>query len=1007
MNLKRDGRYKFVADMLLCAFLLVTFVPAVSCALSVSVSENSRSIGRYHIYELTMSHSGTYSNLWEDVVITAVFTSPSNSTYTVGGFYYDTETWKLRFAPVEEGSWTWILTFDNGSGTFVDAGGFNCVSSDKSGFLRIHPQNPYRFITEGDNKPFYPMGFNDVIYDQAGPKGFGSSSDGTLNSDWWMDAEYIGWPIDYYFDTFADAGNNMFRMNTQTNTYLIYDKLNISGTGKNSYLVPEGKLTDQLAQKLHEGGWKFYMVFWQKPNLGWDLSDANVRQVTLSYHKYIIDRWGAYVDIWELMNERNSRDDRYFDDVANFIRDWDPYDHIISTSNARPDLACIEINSPHRYNGNDTLDIHRQLAGSINNMKAAYFKPVLYGEFGNSYPPYTNYDPERYRIFIWTAMFNEAAPVFWHTGYAKNYQSGAGNMFIGPEERAFSRIFSWFTIDFDALAVPISFALSPSDEIYASGLGSDQDIGIYFTHRTSHTTTLSGATVTLDIPDDGMQGLWLDPSTGNVLQTFTVNSGSQTLTIPDFRVDIALRIRGGGSNWAPVADTGTDQGLIDSDDNGSEDVILDGSGSCDPDGTITSYLWSEDGSQIATGINPTVSLAVGTHTIRLVVTDDKGATGTRDVEIAVNPIDTPTITVLTPSGGESFTVGQAITVTWASTNFAGNVRIVSNHGGYRWDSWMDSTENDGSWTSLALPDGITKYPSTGWKIRVAAADDREPSDESGSFSIRQAGTSITLTASADSWIQDEGGNSRNENMGASSLMAIGGRWQNTYFRGMTKFDLSPIPYKATISNARLQLYHTMNAVEGRNVNNISVYGLLRDWKEYEVTWNSYAADASWTTPGAGSVRNDRENTILAQRSFTSTTPVYQYYDFDVTSAVQDYVNGAKPNYGFILIGKEAPAANRYFSGFSTKESASNPPLLSVTYTATMPSAQSSNVNIDGSIEFQTIQGLGGNMESHTEYENNSQFWDLLFDDMGVSAIFTYAYLGHEVFDPVEEFPVLI
>jgi len=521
-----------------------------------------------------MSHSDTYSNPWEDVLITVVFTSPSSSTYTVGGFYYDTDTWKLRFAPVEEGSWTWVLTFDNGSETFVDAGGFNCVSSDKSGFLRVHPQNPYRFVTDTDNKSFYPMGFNDVIYDQAGPKGFGGSSDGTLNSDWWMDAEYVGWPIDYYFDTFADAGNNMFRMNTQTNTYLLYDKLNISGTGKNSYLVPEGKLTDQLAQKLHEGGWKFYMVFWQKPNLGWDLSDANVRQATLSYHKYIIDRWGVYVDIWELMNERSSQDDRYFDYVATFIRDWDPYDHIISTSNARPDLACIEINSPHRYNGNDTRDIHRLLASNIRSRKAAYFKPALYGEFGNSYPPYTNYDPERYRIFIWTAMFNEAALVFWHTGYAKNYQSGAGNMFIGPEERAFSRILSWFTIDFDALAMPIPVALSPSVEIYASALGSGQDIGIYFTHSTSYTTTLSGATVTLDIPDDGMQGLWLDPSMGNVLQTFTVNSGSQTLTIPDFRVDIALRIRGAGSNWAPVTDTGADKGVIDSDDNGSEDVDL-------------------------------------------------------------------------------------------------------------------------------------------------------------------------------------------------------------------------------------------------------------------------------------------------------------------------------------------------------------------------------------------------------------------------------------------------
>lgn len=80
---------------------------------------------------------------------------------------------------------------------------------------------------------------------------------------------------------------------------------------------------------------------------------------------------------------------------------------------------------------------------------------------GNSYPPYTNYNPERYRIFIWTAMFNEAALVFWHTGYTTVYESGAGNMFIGPEERGFSRIVSWFIADFDPLVRPVSVTLTP------------------------------------------------------------------------------------------------------------------------------------------------------------------------------------------------------------------------------------------------------------------------------------------------------------------------------------------------------------------------------------------------------------------------------------------------------------------------------------------------------------------------------------------------------------------
>jgi PKD repeat protein len=535
------------------------------------------------------------------------------------------------------------------------------------------------------------------------------------------------------------------------------------------------------------------------------------------------------------------------------------------------------------------------------------------------------------------------------------------------------------------------------------------------------------ATVTLDIPERGMEGLWLDPFTGRVLQKFTADSGPQTLTIPDFQVDIALRIRAAGSNWTPVADAGTDQGVVDTDDDGREKVTLDASRSNDPDGTIASYVWTEDGSQVAAGVQPTVSFPVGTHALTLAVTDDQGATDTAGVVVKVDPANAPTITVLTPRGEESYAVGQTITVTWTSKNVAGNVRIDSNHGGYRWGSWEPSAEDDGNWTSFALPDGVAKYPATGWKFRVAPASERGPASESGVFSIHklpptnllpvaspvasptggdaplqvqfhgsgssdpdgtivryhwdfgngadsneadpvyvyeQPGTyTVTLTVTddagatgtatisisvggdvrrlsltplADSWIQDEGGKNRDGNMGVLDLMAIGGRWQSTYFRGLIRFDWSSIPAAATVTDARLRLYHTVNAVEGSNVNDISAYVVLKDWKEREVTWNNYATRHPWTQPGAAAIGQDRDGTVLATRSFRSATPINQYYDFDVTSAFRDHAGGAGPQYGFILVGKEAPAANRYFTGFSSKESTVHPALLEVAYT--MPPA---------------------------------------------------------------------
>jgi hypothetical protein len=89
------------------------------------------------------------------------------------------------------------------------------------------------------------------------------------------------------------------------------------------------------------------------------------------------------------------------------------------------------------------------------------------------------------------------------------------------------------------------------------------------------------------------------------------------------------------SNVPPTADAGTAQTVTDTDANGSEDVTLDGTGSGDSDGALVSYVWEENSEQIATGANPIVSLAVGTHTIDLTVTDDQGATATDTVVITV------------------------------------------------------------------------------------------------------------------------------------------------------------------------------------------------------------------------------------------------------------------------------------------------------------------------------------------------------------------------------------
>ncbi|MEE9463979.1 MAG: S8 family serine peptidase, partial [Candidatus Neomarinimicrobiota bacterium] len=121
----------------------------------------------------------------------------------------------------------------------------------------------------------------------------------------------------------------------------------------------------------------------------------------------------------------------------------------------------------------------------------------------------------------------------------------------------------------------------------------------------------------------------LDPNgVGDFLEGYDAYSGfgRMRMVVPTLTPD---------SNQTPVADAGADQTVSDKGKPGAEKVTLTGSGSYDPDGTIVSHQWLEDGAQIATGETATVNLAVGSHTVTLRVTDDQLASSENQVTIQV------------------------------------------------------------------------------------------------------------------------------------------------------------------------------------------------------------------------------------------------------------------------------------------------------------------------------------------------------------------------------------
>jgi hypothetical protein len=121
----------------------------------------------------------------------------------------------------------------------------------------------------------------------------------------------------------------------------------------------------------------------------------------------------------------------------------------------------------------------------------------------------------------------------------------------------------------------------------------------------------------------------------------TVGVHTITLTVTDNggATDVDTMVVSIVAGPVPTANAGVNQEVIDTDNNGSQAVTLDGSGSSDVDGTLVNYEWREGSTVLGSGPSPTlnVNFPLGAHTIKLIVTDDDTQTDLDFVQVDVRP----------------------------------------------------------------------------------------------------------------------------------------------------------------------------------------------------------------------------------------------------------------------------------------------------------------------------------------------------------------------------------
>ena len=174
------------------------------------------------------------------------------------------------------------------------------------------------------------------------------------------------------------------------------------------------------------------------------------------------------------------------------------------------------------------------------------------------------------------------------------------------------------------------------NEAYLAADAPHQSFAIYFP---------SGGGVQVDVSavSGEMVGRWINIDSGEwgPYQTFD-DADTISVVAPDI------------GNWAvavvpnteppsttvPTADAGADQNIFE-----GASATLDGTGSYDPDGTITAYEWKEGNTVLSTAaVFDKQNFGVGIHTITLMVTDDNGTTAIDNMTVTVvPPANTPYI----------------------------------------------------------------------------------------------------------------------------------------------------------------------------------------------------------------------------------------------------------------------------------------------------------------------------------------------------------------------------